>query len=180
MEISVIAAQSLDGFIAKHDLPGTDFTSEADKLHFRRILQTFDSLIFGRLTYEVSRAAIRARLSPSLPRFVMTRSPEAWAGDVVYGQLEFVSDTPTALVARLRERGFRRCAVLGGSQIHSLFLESNLIDTLIITIEPRLFGRGVPFLHQRIDANLRLESVERLSASDSLLLTYRPVNSPDV
>lgn len=178
MEISVIAAQSLDGFIAKHDLPGTDFTSEADKLHFSRILQIFDALIFGRLTYEVSRTAIRARLSTSLPRFVMTRNPGAWAGDTVSGQLEFVSDTPAALVTRLRDRGFRRCAVLGGSQIHSLFLENNLIDTLIITIEPRLFGRGVPFLHQRMDAKLRLEGAERLPASDTLLLTYRLIKLP--
>ncbi len=178
MEISVIAAQSLDGFIAKHDLPGSDFTSEADKLHFRRILETFDALVLGRLTYEVARSAIRTRLSSSRPRFVMTRDPQAWSRDAVSGQLEFVSDPPAALVARLRDRGCRRCAVLGGAQIHSLFLESQLIDTLIITLEPRLFGQGVPFLHRRADARLHLESAERLPASDSLLLTYRLIKPP--
>ncbi|MBP7140969.1 MAG: dihydrofolate reductase family protein [Opitutaceae bacterium] len=173
MEISVIAAQSIDGFIAKHEVPGSAFTSEADKLHFRSILRTFDALIFGRLTYEAARATIRTRLTASLPRFVMTRSPQDWLADAVDGQLEFTNDSPITLVNRLRARGFRRCAVLGGSQIHSLYLESGLIDTLILTLEPCLFGQGVPLLHRQADARLKLESATRLPHSDSLLLTYR-------
>lgn len=172
MEISVIAAQSLDGFIAKHDLPGSGFTSEADKLHFRRVLQTFDAMILGRVSYEASKRSIRSRLSPSSPRFVMTRNPIPWASEAVDGQLEFTSDSPAALIARLRARGCRRCAVLGGSQIHSLFLESDLIDKLVITIEPRLFGQGVPLLHRRTDSRLRLDDIHRLPESDSLLATY--------
>lgn len=173
MEISVIAAQSLDGFIAKHQTPGTAFTSKADKLHFSRMLSSFDVSIMGRSTYETSKDLIRSRLNPARCRFVMTRSPDTWAAEAVDGQLEFTREAPSALIERLRKQGHRRCAILGGSQIHSLFLESGLVDFLIITLEPRLFGQGVPFLHHRADLSLTLASTERLADSDSLLLTYR-------
>lgn len=172
MEISVIAAQSLDGFIAKHDIPGTAFTSEADKLHFRRILAAFDVSVMGRSTYETSEEMIRNRLSPDHPRWVMTRTPEAWATHAVHGQLEFTRESPVALVERLKRQGKKRCALLGGGHLHSAFLESGLVDRLILTIEPRLFGQGVPLLRHRTDLSLTLQSAERLADSDSLLLTY--------
>ncbi len=173
MEISVIAAQSLDGFIAKHQTPGTAFTSEADKVHFSRILASFDVSIMGRSTYEISKDSIRSRLSPARRRWVLTRTPEAWATHAVSGQLEFTRESPAALIERLRQQGHERCAILGGSHIHSLFLESGWVDSLIITLEPRLFGQGVPFLHRPADLSLTLKSAERLAGGDSLLLTYR-------
>jgi dihydrofolate reductase len=35
MRLTLIAAQSLDGFITRHDTPGSDFVSDADRAFFR-------------------------------------------------------------------------------------------------------------------------------------------------
>ena len=53
MQLVLIAAQSLDGFITRHDEPGTAFTSPADQTHFRTVLQNFDCSVMGAETYRV-------------------------------------------------------------------------------------------------------------------------------
>lgn len=172
MEITLIAAQSLDGFITRHDQPGTEFTSAADRAHFPAVLAGYDASIMGGETYRISRDFIRQKLA-TRRRVVVTRDPARWAADHVPDRLEFTSDSPTDIVRRLRAQGHRQCALLGGSQIHSLFLDSGLVDRLLLSVEPRLFGSGTPLLHRAADPGLSLEKYERLYGSDTLLLTYR-------
>ena len=171
MRIVLIAAQSLDGFITKHDEPGTAFTSPEDKAYFRGVLGRFDAGIIGGGTYRVSRDFIRANLPGRLLRVVLTRSPGRYAADVVPGKLEFSDAAPAALAAELRGRGCRHCAVLGGSHVHSLFLEAGLVDEVWLTIEPALFGGGTPLLARRADVPLNLQSVDKLGLH-TLLMKY--------
>ena len=171
MRVTLIAAQSLDGFITKHDTPGSDFASPADQAHLRAALAGFDCSILGAETYRIARTQIRERLTSPRLRVVLTRSPENFAADSVPGRVEFTSAEPRHLLASLTSRGLHRCALLGGSQIHSLFLASNLIDELWLTVEPVLFGHGTPLFASRADTQLRLLSEQKLAAS-TLLLKY--------
>ena len=172
MRIVLIAAQSLDGFIAKHDEPGTSFTSPEDKAHFHRVLADFDVGVLGGGTYRVLREAILGHLPGRFLRVVMTRSPERHAAEAVAGMLEFTCAAPAALAEALRARGFRRCALLGGSHVHSLFLAAGLVDEVWLTIEPRLFGGGTPLLARAAEVRLELDAMERLAAG-TLLARYR-------
>lgn len=173
MRVTFVAAQSVDGFITKHEVPGTAFTSAADKLHFARGLEGFDCSVLGAATYRAMRAEIRRRIGAGRRRVVLTRTPAAFAEDAVPGALEFTAEPAVVLVRRLAAEGHRECALLGGAQIHHLFLAERLVDALWLTIEPRLFGGGTALLAARLDVTLALESVERLPASDSLLVRYR-------
>ena len=94
-----------------------------------------------------------------------------FAADTLPGLIEFSSSSPAQLLADLSARGLTRCALLGGSQIHSLFLNARLIDELWLTLEPALFGRGTPLLAHATDTRLRFISQEKLTA-DTLLLKY--------
>ncbi len=174
MRIVLIAAQSLDGFITRHDEPGTAFTSPEDKSHFRAALAGFDACIFGAGTYRVSRVFIRAQFPDHPLRVVLTRSPERFAADAVPGELEFTAAAPAAVAENLRARGIRQCALLGGSHAHSLFLDAGLVDELWLTVEPLLFGGGTPLLARRSNRRLELQSVDRLG-EHPLLLKYRVV-----
>ena len=174
MHMVLIAAQSLDGFITKHAEPGTAFTSPEDKAYFRRILAGFDACLFGGETYRVSREFIRDRLPGSSLRLVMTRSPERYAAEAIAGKLEFTNATPAALVAGLHARGIKRCALLGGSHVHSLFFEAGLVDEVWLTVEPVLFGGGTPLLARPAEVGLELQVTEKLGAH-TLLLHYRVV-----
>jgi len=172
MRIVLIAAQSLDGFITKHAQPGTAFTSAEDKAYFRAALATFDVCIFGGETYRVSRDFIRTQWPGRPIRMVMTRAPGRYAAEAIPGTLEFTDTAPAALVDQLRVRGCQRCGLLGGSHIHSLFLEAGLVDEIWLTVEPVLFGGGTPLLAQPADVRLELQTSEQLGAH-TVLLKYR-------
>jgi dihydrofolate reductase len=173
MHVVLLAAQSVDGFITQHDIPGTDFTSSADKDHFRRSLAEFDCSIFGAVTYQIARDFIRPRLDPGMRRIVMTRDRMGYETDAVPGRLEFTEEQPVRLVHRLNAEGHQRCALLGGSQIHSLFLAAGLVNEMWLTLEPRLFGSGTPLLARPANVRLELISQERLGESNSVLVKYR-------
>lgn len=170
MRVTLIAAQSLDGYITKHDVPGTAFTSNEDKAFFRAALAGFDCSVMGGNTYRSSREAIRASTASRL-QVVLTRHPENYAADAIPGKLEFTARPVTELVVELRTRGFKTCALVGGSQIHSLFFAAGLVDEVWLTLEPLLFGGGTRLLVQPDDVRLHLLSRESLSI-DTLLLKY--------
>ena len=171
MRVILIAAQSLDGFITKHDAPGSGFASSADQVHLRRSLQGFDCSLMGAETYRTARAEIRERMTAPRLRIVLSHTPEKFQADTLPGRLEFSAAPPAQLIAGLAKRGFARCALLGGAQIHSLFLAAGLVDELWLTIEPLLFGDGTRLLAQRTDTRPRLFAEEKLAA-DTLLLKY--------
>lgn len=173
MQVTIISAQSVDGFITQPGVAGTAFTSDEDKEHFQQTLAGYDASVMGAETYRVSRNFIRGRLTPQRCRYVLSRNPAVFSADQVSGQLEFSSAPATELVSTLRKRGHKNCAVLGGAFIHSLFLAEGLVDRLILTVEPRLFGGGVPFLRLPTDIRLTLERHEPLGKGSTLLLTYR-------
>lgn len=174
MRLTLIAAQSLDGFITRHDTPGSDFASDEDRAFFRKALHGFDCCIMGGETYRTAREVIRATLMPERLRVVITRTPNAFSNDSTPGKLEFTDESPGQLIANLSQRGLQRCAILGGAQIHSLFLEAGLVDELWLTIEPLLFGGGTPLLARRTSTELTLLSSEKLGPN-TLLLKYRVV-----
>ena len=172
MRLTLIAAQSLDGYITRHDTPGSGFASEADRAFFRTALPSFDACIMGAETYRTARDLIRKAIMPDRLRIVVTRNPQAFAGEAIPGKLEFFNLSAPEIVSLLQQRQCRTGAILGGAQIHSLFLEAKLVDELWLTIEPVLFGSGTPLLARRTDIQLELASQTNLSPQ-TLLLKYR-------
>lgn len=171
MRVTLIAVQSLDGFITKHATPGSDFASPADQAHLRNALAGFDCSVMGAETYRTARELIRERMTSPRLRTVLTRSPQTFVADTLSDRLEFSAAAPRQLLADLSARGLSQCALLGGAQIHSLFLNACLVDELWLTVEPVLFGRGTPLLAQSADTRLRLLSDQKLAAG-TLLLKY--------
>ncbi|MDR1280357.1 MAG: dihydrofolate reductase family protein, partial [Opitutaceae bacterium] len=162
MVVTLLAAQSLDGWITRHGKGGDSFASEDDKIHFRQFLRACDACIMGRVTWEASRERLRIGARPDLRRVVLTREPErhaaearvcmdaaagASAGTSVVGEvgkapLTFTDEDPAEVVRRLREAGRQRCALLGGGEVYGAFLAAGLVDEISVTIEPRIFGSG--------------------------------------
>lgn len=164
---------SVDGMITFHDTPGNAFTSPADKRHFVDCLKGFDCSVLGRTTFEASKDFILSKLSPERLRVVITRNPEEYAHMAVAGQLEFSDKKPPEIIKGLRDRGFSRCAHLGGSDAYASFLAEACIDEWWLSMEPRIFGSGRPLCPGLHDAELKLLSVEKLEDTDTLLLKYR-------
>ncbi|HTQ30249.1 MAG TPA: dihydrofolate reductase family protein [Opitutaceae bacterium] len=176
MHVTLLTAQSLDGFITRHDEAGSRFTSKEDKTHFRAALAGFDCGVMGGVTYRGASDWIQAQVAaPHRLCVVLTRTPGRQAADARPGALEFTDAPPEKILAGLQARGFARCAVLGGAQVHGLFLAARLVDELWLTVEPVLFGGGTPLVATPVEVRLELLSQEKLNAAGTLLLRYRVV-----
>ncbi len=174
MKVVLFAAQSLDGWITRHETAGDAFASEADKTHFRAELRACDACVMGGTTYELSKDRLRPQALPGLRRVVWTRRPEARQADAIPGVLEFTAETPAQILARLRQDGRKRCALLGGGQVNAAWLGAGLVEEICLTVESRLFGSGTPMAGGvHLDIKLDLLEARTLAQGGPVLLRYR-------
>lgn len=170
----LIAAQSLDGFIARPDRPGTGFCSEADAQFLRDALKDFDSLIMGRKTYDTLRERIARSRSRRHLRKIVTRAPDRYATETRPDLVEFTTDPPADVLAELAARGRGKTALLGGGELYTQYLQAGAVDELWITVEPLLFGGGTALMGNAGEQRLTLLSTRQLN-DDTVLLKYKPV-----
>src|SRR3990172_3225178 len=77
--------------------------------------------------------------------------------------VELTMKKPADLLSDLETRGYKEVAICGGASIYTMFLEANLVDTLYLTIEPKLFGKGVSLLNKLTNVSLTLATTKHLS-----------------
>ena len=80
------------------------------------------------------------------------------------------------LMNQLGKKGIRSIMVEGGSQVITSFIESRLVDQMIITIAPHLVG-GLPLLNRPIVSNgslLRLNAVSHQICGQDIILWGQP------
>lgn len=162
-----IAAVTVDGKIARHSkhLP-FEWTSRADKAFLRRILNACDAAIMGNNTFKTIK-----RPNPKRKYVIFTRSIRGIAEK--NGRIYFNS-TASSLHRLAANYHWRNIAVLGGTQIYTWFLKKNLLDEFYLTVEPLLFGQGLPlFEGETPDRRLKLISMKKMNRQGTLLLHYK-------
>lgn len=173
MITSIAVAMSLDAKLTRHDEPDIrEWVSDEDQAFFRPLLAEHDVVVMGRGTYEVIRPNLQH--NNLFRRIVLTRTPQHFDDQVVSEKLEFRNQSTTELLQQLNEDGVEKVLLVGGPQMLGEALRSRLVDYVYVTIEPRLFGRGMPFVDQiAIDCQLELLSHEQVNAQGTLILKYR-------
>ncbi len=169
-EVTLIAAMSIDGFIApadKSSLPSTVWTSREDWQFFTKKSKELQTLIMGSKTFETIRKVL-----PERKMIVMTSDPKRYAAYDDH-DLFFTSLEPEEILADLAQKGVKKVALCGGAHIYSLFLQKKLVDRMFLTVEPYLFGDGVKLLTGKIDQDFTLLNQEILNEKGTLLLEYR-------
>ncbi len=165
-KVILVMAMTADGFITKHGDGLVNWTSKEDKKHFSDITKDCGALVYGNATFKTFNKPLPGRLN-----IVMTRTPDASKN--IPDTLEFTSNQPLEILENLASRGFEKIALGGGSQINKLFLEQNLIDELMITIEPKLFGSGKCLLaDMAVDKDLELLDIIKIN-ENSVVLHYK-------
>lgn len=163
--VFVIAAQTLDGFIAKDSKHPAFWTSKEDKKRFVELTKRAGVCIMGSSTFKTLPRPLKERHN------VVYSRKENFVGENV----ETTSEAPIELIERLEKQGFKEIAICGGSAIYSMFLKAGVVDTLYITIEPLLFGKGMTVFSD--DMNLQLELVsEEKTEGGTLMLEYKVKN----
>ena len=158
-------AQTLDGRIAKHADHFPDWTESADKKFFRTRTKESGVMIFGRTTFETLPGVLPGRLS-----VVMSRSAGEW--DQKEENLVFTSLSPEKLLQKLETLRFSNPIVAGGTTINKLFADAKLIDEIIVTVSPLIFGHGLNVMGDKIEMDLTLEKFEKIG-DNTLALWYK-------
>ena len=168
---------STNGKITLGDDPYiSKWTSDEDKAHFRKILKEAPVIIMGRKTYQAARRVIQP--SRGKLRIVTTSSPDRFQAEAIDNQLEFVNESPSKLVARLKHKGHKSAYLMGGAMLNRAFFKENLVDELWLTLEPKLFGEGKNLIgeNEQLELDLVLLSCEKLNQEGTLLLKYKIKN----
>jgi dihydrofolate reductase len=163
MNIWLIAAMSADGKIAQsQDQLSLDWTSKEDTRFFVEKTKEAGVVIMGRKTFDTIGKPLKGRRI-----IVMTRQPDlSFDGEGV----EYTTLQPRELVIKLESEGVSTLALAGGSMIYGAFLQAGLVTDLYLTIEPVMFGGGVPLASgfERID----MKFVDVTPLNDQAVLLY--------
>lgn len=176
MEVTLYLAPSLNGMITDSML-GTRFVSKSDWMRFAHLAKEYGNAVFGRKTFEDIVSAGELASLTGVKLFVATRQPisnRQRPGE--HGPfVEFVSGGPKKILDLVGEQGFANCLLGGGSELNSSFASANLIDRVLVDLQPWLLGDGKPmFLPADFRVRLRLGGVRRLS-DDEVQLTYEVI-----
>lgn len=169
MKIILPTVMSADGRITKGGIGQAHvWSSKEDSAFFNELIAEHDVLVMGRRTYEV----VKPKPTPDKLRLVLTTQPERFSERVVPNSLEFMHATPKQIVQELESRGHKQALLVGGAPVHADFLREGFVDELYLTIEPLLFGEGLPFIQGALDISMNLLEVRQLNEQGTLLLHY--------
>ena len=172
MKITLAMVLSVDGKSTKWDLPDQSWASEEDKTHLIKLISENDLILMGGKTYETAKKNIKPKAGKL--RIVITHNPERFSGDQMENQLEFTNRPIPELIQTLESRGFKQMLLLSGEGLNKQFFEAGLINEIILTVEPVIFGRGRGIVAEaNLDLKLKLLSFEKLNDQGTVLLHYQ-------
>jgi dihydrofolate reductase len=163
MRVFIIAAVTADGFIGRDSRHLADWTSPEDKKLFVELTKEAGVMVMGSNTF-----ATIGRALPDRRNLVYSRQQIDQPG------IEVVTEPPEELLRRLEREGHDSVAICGGQTIYDMFLQAGLVNELYLTIEPILFGTGVPLMHSAISAQLQLKEVKKLN-DNTVMVHYEVV-----
>jgi len=166
MKVILLMAITLDGKIAKDSDHFADWTEKADKKFFVELTKKAGVLVMGSKTYDTI-----GRPLPGRKNIVLTRDKNRVSDNP---DLIFTGDSPQQILVTLEKEGFTEVILAGGQKINTLFVQENLIDEIIVSVSPVIFGQGLSLFDENIALKLQLEKQEKLG-ENSVTLYYKVI-----
>ena len=145
-------------------------TSKEVEDDYNGFIKSVDTIIMGNKTYRQIMDELSVNQWPykGLKTYVYSHNKLASNKNK---QLEFTSESPKELLKRI-SLGSKGIWLVGGSKIIRLFLKDKVIDELIISIIPKLLGKGIPlFTKDYPKSSFKVECVEKLG--DIAQITFK-------
>jgi dihydrofolate reductase len=160
---------SLDGYIA--DEHGSvdwlnEFQGRGEDYGYAEFYRTVDTVLMGRTTYEQT-LTFEEWGFEGKKCFVFSR--RGMARDA---RVEFTDQNVTEFMEGLKRAPGSDIWLVGGAKLIDSFLQSHLIDVFIITVIPRLLGKGIRlFGYEYPQGKLILDRIREIG--DVVQLEYR-------
>jgi len=181
-KIILFNLMTLDGFFEgeNHSIEWHNVDEEFNKFAVAQ-LETADTLVFGRITYDMmanywptplalTDDPIVAQKMNSLAKIVISKSLKRfdWENTIV------IRDNIKEQLLQLKQQPGKNIFIFGSAVLTSSILEMNLIDEYRIMINPVVLGRGKSlFLNIMEKINLKLIDT-KVFKSGNVLLYYEP------
>lgn len=164
-----------DGIIAKNKTQNADWTSKADKKVFIEQTRKAGAIIMGDTTFEaMGKTALPGRFN-----LILSLEPEKYKNLVKPGELEFLKATPQEVIKYLETKGHQTAILGGGARTNAAFLKAGLVDEILITVEPKVFGVGINFTEgEELDLNLELIEAKEIG-DNAVQLRYKVLNKKE-
>jgi dihydrofolate reductase len=169
IKVFIIAALSADGFIGQDAKQrALDWTSKEDRQLLIQLSREAGVIVMGSKTYATFKIS---QAPPGRRLIIYTSHPEMIHGE----RVETTNEEPEKLIERLEKEGAHGLAIEGGSTVYKMFMERGLVDELYLTIEPVLFGKGIPLFNEGLKA-VSLKLLECRPLNDNTILVHYSVN----
>ena len=135
---TLTVATSSDGYISRTtDEPPQAWASAEEQELFFRDVEGADWAIMGRNTHLAADKPYRRRIVFSTTQAGWQRQTQLW--------VDPDGHAPADLADLVREvHPLKKGLILGGTRVHDWFLARDAIDAVHLTVEPVLFGDGLP------------------------------------
>lgn len=163
MKVILMMAVTMDGKIARSSDHFPDWTSKEDKKLFAEISRKAGVVMMGEKTFRTFPKPLPDRLNVV---FSLEDHQEDVSGVI------WVKGEPDKVLEDLEKDGYSEAILGGGAYMNGLFAEKGLIDELIITLEPKIFGTGLSLFDRELDLDLSLLEVRKINDS-SVVLKYK-------
>ena len=137
-------ASSLDGFIARED-GSIDWLFTDDDYGYQEFYESVDAVIMGRKTFEKG-LELGGGINPTRNKknYVFSRNQQSLGGMEKDDEVEFVGKDVRKFVEKLVDSSGKDIWLVGGSEIISILLKADLLHDIILSIHPKILGKGIP------------------------------------
>lgn len=139
-------AVTVDHYIAHEDETVDGLMMEGNQItDYLKDLHDYDTVLMGKNTYEWG---YQFGIQPGQPsptyahmmQYVFSQSMEHYQHE----QLQVIRDDPADFVHRLKAQEGKPIYLCGGGRLAGHLLEHELVDELILKVNPVVFGKGIP------------------------------------
>ena len=179
-------SMSLDGFVqAANATPEAPLGQGGERVHewffgddpknrefATTMVNSIGAVVCGRTTYDTSNWGDDGPTGPRrLPTFVVThKAPSSSPANGVY---TFVTGgVAEAVRAALQSAGDKDVSIMGGPDVGTQALAAGVVDEVIVSIVPELFGDGLS-MFGKMPAHVRLKRQSVIDTADATHIVYR-------
>ncbi len=169
-KLKYYVACSVDGFIARKDGSFNDFVFEGEVVNdYIESFKLFDIVLMGRKTYQVGLKEGKTNPYPMMRSYVFSRSMKESPDDNV----ELVSENAGEFVKSLKNEAGKDIYLCGGANLSTTLFTANLIDEIILKVNPFVMGSGIPLFGEVIKPTSLELTDSKIYESGVLLLNYQ-------